>query len=58
MSASSTWFSALAPPQARASPAIVAAKSASEGRPRAPTTMPHAPVSRSRVMIRGFVSVT
>ena len=58
MSASRTWFSALAPPHASASPAIVAAKSPSDGSPRAPTTMPHAPVSRSSVMIRGFVSVT
>jgi hypothetical protein len=58
ISASRTWFSALAPPQASARPAIVATKSDGEGRPRAPTTMPHAPVSRSSVMIRGLVSVT
>jgi hypothetical protein len=58
MSASSTWFKALAPPQASPSPSIVAAISQSGGRAPAPTTIPQRPVSRSSDMIRGFISVT
>ena len=58
MSASSTWFSALAPPHASASPAIVATKSDVDGQPCAPTIIPQAPVSSSSVMMRGFVNVT
>jgi hypothetical protein len=57
MSASSTWFSALAPPQASASPSVVVAMSQSDGTPPAPTIIPQSPVSRRRDMIRGFVSV-
>ncbi len=37
---------------------MVAAPSQSDGSPPAPTTIPQKPVSRSSVMIRGFVSVT
>ena len=40
-----------------ASPTIATANVPSGGTPRAPTNIPPAPVSRSRVMIRGFVSV-
>jgi len=58
MSASSTWLSALAPPQASARPAMAAAASPSDGSPFAPTTIPQNPVRRSSDMIRGFVSVT
>ena len=58
MSASSTWFRALAPPHASASPSIVVATSQSGGSPPAPTIIPQSPVSRSSDMIRGFVSVT
>jgi hypothetical protein len=58
MSASSTWFSALAPPQARPSPSIVTPTSQSGGKPPAPTIIPQSPVSSSSDMIRGFVSVT
>jgi hypothetical protein len=57
MSRSRTWLSALAPPQASARPIIVTANRAVPGQPRAPTTMPHAPVTSSRLMILGFVSV-
>ena len=58
MSASSTWLSALAPPQASASPTIVATNRSSGGTPWAPTNIPAAPVTSSSDMIRGFVSVT
>ena len=58
MSRSSTWFKALAPPQARPSPTIVAARSRTSGTPPAPTNIPAAPVRSRRDMIRGFVSVT
>ena len=58
MSASSTWLSALAPPQASARPTIAAAKRPSGGTPWAPTNIPAAPVRSSSDMIRGFVSVT
>ena len=58
MSASMTWLRALAPPQARASPSIAAMNGQSCGQPCAPTNIPAAPVKSSRVMIRGFVSVT
>ena len=57
MSASMTWLSALAPPHARASPAMAARNVPSSGHPSAPTNIPAAPVSSSSVMIRGFVSV-
>jgi hypothetical protein len=58
MSRSSTWFSALAPPQASARPSSARPNRLGAGIPRAPTTMPQAPVRSSSVMIRGFVSVT
>jgi hypothetical protein len=58
MSASSTWFKALAPPHASPSPAIVATKSDVDGQPCAPTIITQAPVSSNSVMTRGFVSVT
>jgi hypothetical protein len=58
MSRSSTWFRALAPPQASARPTSAAAKVSSGGTPPAPTNVPAAPVTRRSDMIRGFVSVT
>jgi hypothetical protein len=58
MSRSSTWLSALAPPQASARPTIAAANRSASGTPCAPTNTPAPPVTRSSDMIRGFVSVT
>jgi hypothetical protein len=58
MSRSMTWLSALAPPQASARPASIAASGAAPGHPPAPTNIPAAPVRRRSDMIRGFVSVT
>ena len=58
MSASITWLSALEPPQASASPSIIATNSQPFGQPPAPTNIPAAPVRSSSDMIRGFVSVT
>jgi hypothetical protein len=57
MSRSMTWFRALAPPQASANPTTSAVVVPTGGRPRAPATIPQMPVSSSRLMIRGFVSV-
>jgi hypothetical protein len=51
-------LSALAPPQASARPTIVTTKVESGGTPSAPTNIPAAPVSSSRVMIRGLVRMT
>ena len=53
-----TWLKADAPPQASASPNRVVTRSSGGGTPREPTKTPHAPVSKSSDMIRGFVSVT
>ena len=58
MSRSSTWLSALAPPQASARPTVIATRSPRGGTPCAPTNMPQMPVSRRSDMIRGFVNVT
>ena len=58
MSRSSTWFSALAPPQASASPTVAAIAIVVPGQPRAPAIIPQKPVTRSSDMMRGFVSVT
>ncbi len=58
MSRSSTWLSALAPPQASARPTIAATAVPVPGQPRAPTIIPQKPVISSSDMIRGFVSVT
>ena len=58
MSRSRTWFSALAPPQASASPTIVAVAIPTPGQPRAPAIIPQNPVTSSSDMMRGLVSVT
>ena len=58
MSRSSTWFSALAPPHARASPTVAATATVVPGQPRAPAIIPQKPVIRRSDMIRGFVSAT
>ena len=58
MSRSSTWLSALAPPQASASPTIAATAVSVPGQPCAPAIIPQKPVISSSDMIRGFVSAT
>ena len=58
MSRSSTWLSALAPPQASARPTVAASARSVPGQPRAPAIIPQKPVTSSRLMIRGFVRAT
>jgi hypothetical protein len=58
MSRSSTWLSALAPPDAAAPPMSTAAEALSEGVPCAPAIIPLVAVSSRRLMMRGLVSST
>ncbi len=57
MSRSSTWFSALAPPEASAPPTTSASNGTSAGAPPAAATIAHTEVSTSSDMIRGLVRV-